>query len=236
MKINKEKFDNYKINNLNEDGLFPCSKIELYNKSSSIIPQMRLKDEPEINVYSSHDSLLVVNYLINNPSLWEAASIDVIGVQTISGSAPMYGVSFEKAINLALKNGEAISKFFVPESHQRGRFTTLLTKIKQKNGEQKSLQLEAFQVAALSSKVNYLHALSNDFSETFQHLDGKLMEFSENEIDRIFNYGERIKPLCFKKVFRIDGDIEIKHFYGLSRAFLSSSDLYDEYFCHELIQ
>lgn len=226
---NRYVFESLTSSRLTEDGLLPCSCIQVRTHQNRY--DLVLKENENISVFPVHECFLITDYLVDHLDLWGNAALHVTYAPTISGAAPMFGVPFKKAVSIALKRGQMKSKFFIPENTQNGRVKSLLLqldKISDIRGEM--LQLQAWQYSPPGSYAHYIHALSTDFETELCHLDGATIKFSEADLDVLLNQSRKVKGDKYTKQFRIDGYIDIDHLHRLAHAFLPGRALYDEAF------
>jgi hypothetical protein len=154
----------------------------------------------------------------------------VSGLGTTS-RAPMYGVSFQKAVNEALKKGSIKSQFYLPEKKDDVYYSNLLLHVERRKESNGSIiQLQAWQYCIDTEEVFYVHAESQDFNSTVSHLDGAKIYFNKKDLAQLFIEGDKIKGDYYEKQFRIDGNIPLKDFYEIIKKFLPIEELVNEAF------
>jgi len=225
---NEESFRSHTGGLLNQDGLLPCLFIDFRRRLK--YGGYLLKD-CNLPVFPVAFNSSVAGYISDSPNLWAQASIRVTHVPSICGSAPIFGVPFEKALNLALQQGQCRSKFFFPERFSRGRHETLLLQLDRiKQGSIDQMQLQVWQYTPNSNTAHYLHALSSNFHSDVSHLDCALIHFNDSDLDHFLRTSRKVKGDSYEKYFRLDGQIEITHMHNLARAFFLTEELYNEAF------
>jgi hypothetical protein len=213
---------------LTKDGLLPCEHIHIDNQLGRNKIFLRETMTP---LFPLPSNIVAFNYLCSNLSLWSKASLKVSSSFSISGSAPIFSVPFDKAVKIALQEGAFKSKYYYPERVENGRHETLLIHLSRSSEiEGRKLQLQAWQYTPGKSKVYYLHALSDDFQSYISHLDGAMINFSQEELDVFIGGADKVKGSNYEKLFRLDGEIEIKHMHGLAKSFFATEELYNEAF------
>lgn len=212
-----------------KDDLLPCKFIRIDRDQKLHASLTFVANKNEIQVFSILENSLVIDYLSKHKEIWDQAALRVTCIPIISGSAPYFGVPFHKALEIALKKGTSKSKFYLPATLKNGRHSSLLIQIDRKKTSDASLQLQAWKYSAGDQSARYIHALSTDFSSHISHLDGAIIQFSEADLETHLRESRKIKGYEYKKYFRIDGDIKIKHMHNLAKCFFRC-DLYDEAF------
>lgn len=213
---------------LTKDGLLPCTSIAVSKRggrcnfflSKNLIP-----------VFAAPFNGMTTDYLAQNSELWSQAAIRVTYYPPICGRAPFFGVPFRQAVEIALRRGQMRSKFFFPERIEDGRHETLLLQLDRTTDSRgELLQLQAWQYSPGTHHAHYLHVLSRDFNSHLCHLDGAVIEYSEDDLDLFLRKSRKVKGDRYEKLFRLDGSIEIEHMHNLARTFFPTEELYDEAF------
>lgn len=213
---------------LTNDGLLPCKYITITERTHRT--NLFFTDS-NIPLYPLPVNLMTANYLASHTSLWDKAELRVNHYFSICGSAPVFGVPFQKAVEIALSKGEMCSKFYFPERIVNGRYETLLIQLdRKKDVKGDLLQLQAWQYTPGTQSIHYLHALSNDFKTHFCHLDGAVIDISCEDLELFLQKSRKEKGDKYEKFFRIDGQIEIEHMHNLAKTFFATEELYDEAF------
>ena len=86
------------------------------------------------------------------------------------------------------------SKFYFPEYIENGHHKTLLMqldKTSDKRGE--LLQLQTWQYTQGTPHAYYLHALLHDFKTHACHIDGAVIEFSDEDLDLFLQKSRKVK-------------------------------------------
>lgn len=211
-----------------KDGLLPCKSMTISKRGGH---HDLFLSNGKIPLFPAPVNLMTANYLASHSSLWNQAALRVTYYSPICGSAPVFGVPFRKAVNLALSKGQMRSKFYFPERIENGHHETLLMQLDKTNDARgELLQLQTWQYTPGARRAHYLHALSHDFKTHVCHLDGAVIEFSEEDLDLFLQKSRKVKGDKYEKFFRLDGMIEIEHMHNLAKAFFMTEDLYDEAF------
>ncbi|MBK8271300.1 MAG: hypothetical protein IPK83_24460 [Planctomycetes bacterium] len=149
----------------------------------------------------------------------------------------MYGVSFKKAVDIALSKRLAKSRFWIPPERQTESvfYAQLLVKVaRQKASNGGNLNVEAWQWIGDGIEVDYVHMILNPNTMIVNHLDGALIHYnSELEIATMFNTADKQKGCMYEKYFRLDGHIPMDSAIEMVRAFFPIQELVDEYFQHD---
>lgn len=221
---NEEDFKAAYSINLTKDGLFPCSQVSIirdrgfYNLSIG---------EGEIPVFPTRECWFLCDYFVRSEKLWDMVQLQFTYHYSIFGSAPLRGLDFSKALDIALKEKKYISKFYHPESLEDDIFSSLVFKITSKKN---MMQLEVWEYKVNSRHVYYMHALSEDNFQTLTHLDGATIQFTNSEVQDLLFTVEKVKGKNYSKVFRLDGSISFSYLHEIARIFLPLKDLYEEAF------
>lgn len=223
----KESFEVLATKHQTEDGLIPCKCLlircgpEGYN--------LAFADDPDVEVFPIPESDFVTHALVGRPDLWDQAAIRLTYHPSIWGSAPLFGVPFLRAVEIAVKEGYQKSKYFLPEAHLDGGYESLLLhlrKVDDKRG--KLLQLEAWQYKPGNEFAHYLHAMSPDFQSQIVHLDGATIRYSGRDLDTLLLESKKVKGTHYQKHFRLDGQASINDMHTLATAFFPGQQLYNE--------
>lgn len=210
-----------------DDGLIPCECLLIREWAQGY--DLVFADDPDIEVFPVPEASSVTDVLVNRPELWRQAAIRLTYRPSIFGSAPVFGVSFRQAVEIAKKAGYTKSKYFLPESYREGKYHSLLLHLHEVDDRRgKLIQLEAWQHCPGSNSAHYLHAMSPDFASQVVHLDGALIQYSDSELDKLLVETTKVKGTSYKKFFRLDGSISIGDMHTLAIAFLPGEELYSE--------
>lgn len=229
VKRNDLAFNSISPSEFTKDGLMSCSKLIVGPSESSF--SLWLKGNDEISVAANNYVNSVTEYLVRNSQLWNLASIRIASGKSIQGRAPMYGVPFKKAVELAIAEGFVKSMYYIPDQQDNISYANILLHLnKRKPSNGGLLQLQAWQYSPGISEVFYIHAESENFTEYVTHLDGAIIHFQPNDIRDIFKYGNKIKGDQYSKQFRLDGNIPIKDMFNIISLYLPVSELVSEAF------
>jgi hypothetical protein len=223
----KEPFEALAAIHETEDGLIPCQCLAIRCGSDGY--DLAFSDNPDVEVFPVPESEFVVDALIGRPDLWSKAAVRLTYHPSIWGSAPVFGVPFQRAVEIAVKEGHTKSKYFLPDAHLEGGYESLLVhlrKVDDKRG--KLLQLEAWQYKPGSEFAHYLHAMSADFQSQIVHLDGATIQYSGRDLDTLLLATKKVKGTHYQKFFRLDGEVTINDMHTLATAFLPGQQLYKE--------
>lgn len=223
----KESFETLAARHLTEDGLIPCNCLLIRRGFEGY--DLAFADYPDVEVFPVPESDFVAGVLVGRPDLWSQAAIRLTYHPTIWGSAPLFGVPFRRAIEVAVKAGHTKSKYYLPETHLEGGYESLLVhlrKVEDKRG--KLLQLEAWQYRPGNEFAHYLHAMSPDFESQIVHLDGATIRYSGRDLDTLLLETKKVKGTHYEKFFRLDGQFSIDDMHTLAMAFLPGEQLYNE--------
>lgn len=223
----KEPFELLVANHQTEDGLIPCKQLLIRWGSKAY--DLAFAENPDVEVFPVPQSAFVVDALVGRPDLWSQAAIRVTYHPSIWGSAPLFGVPFRRAVEIALTAGHTKSKYYLPEVHLNGGYESLLLhlhRVDDKRG--KLLQLEAWQYTPGNERAHYLHAMSPDFQSQIIHLDGATIRYSGRDLDTLLLETRKVKGTDYQKFFRLDGQASIDDMHALAAAFLPGEQLYNE--------
>ncbi|WP_338878909.1 hypothetical protein WHX56_21325 [Achromobacter veterisilvae] len=186
-------------------------------------------DDPDVEVFPVPEAHFVTDVLVRRPELWNQAAIRLTYHPSIFGSAPIFGVPFRHAVEIATRAGHAKSKYFLPDSHKEGNYHSLLLHLRQVEDRRgKLLQLEAWQHQPESKFAHYLHAMSPDFASHIVHLDGARIQYSDCDLDKLLGETKKVKGISYQKLFRLDGRFSLDDMHTLATAFLPGEELYNE--------
>lgn len=223
----KESFQILAARHQTEDGLIPCKCLLIRCESEGY--DLAFADNPDVEVFPVPEADFVLDILVRRPDLWDQAAIRVTYHPSIWGSAPLFGVPFRRAVEMAVKAGHAKSKYYLPEVHLDGGYESLLLHLRKVDDTRgKLLQLEAWQYKPGSEFAHYLHAMSPDFESQIVHLDGATIRYSDRDLDTLLLETKKVKGTHYQKFFRLDGQISIDDMHTLATAFLPGEQLYNE--------
>lgn len=212
-----------------EDDLIPASEITVQSDGS-----LFLKSDVRVRIYADWRIGRVLEYLLTQPSLWECSAIRVEPSDHIAGRAPIFGVPFRRAIEIALSEGLTKSVFWIPKAGQAENvlYSQLLVRVaKRKESNGNLIMVESWEWIGEGIEVIYAHMILTPDASRVIHLDGAVIAFeSDCEVTSIFQTGNKRKGCKYEKYFRLDGEIKIENAFQLIRSFFPVEELVDEYF------
>jgi len=228
LKKNKKLFDSIDKTIFTKDGLFPCK-------------HLTKKDGKfwfgDINVSPNSSSSSVANYLFYKQNLWENSSVRIVCGSGLSGRVRFHGVSFQRAVEEALKKGYIKSQFYLPEKIDNVYYSNILLHVnRRKESNNSIIQLQAWMYCIDLEEVFYIHAESKDFITSVQHLDGAKIYLQKEDRKRLFRSGDKIKGDYYEKQFRIDGNIPMNDFYEIIKKYFPVKELVEEAFDFDVIK
>lgn len=209
------------------DGLLPTSEIL---KSDN--DELYLRRRPDLRLYPHWRTCGPLPALQADPALWKIAAIRVTPSQPIACRAPIYGVSFRRALGIVLQRRFHKSRFYIPEKTDNVWYSELLVHLwerKESNG--RLLSFECWQWIGTGEEVNYAHMIMQRDGRMVTHLDGALVAFEDQEAARrIFDEGEKKKGISYEKDFRLDGLFSIEDASEIIGRYFPTDKLISEYF------
>lgn len=151
------------------------------------------------------------------------------------------GVSFERAIKIALEEGFHKCAFHAetPGVHDWGVSGYLEVHLKKTVAEGiTTLNLQAWQGndSDVDSTVQYIHAIFPGNMRFCQHLDGATMELDlESRRNLFYNATYSKNRSSYQKLFRLDGTISLESFYKIVGSYFVFDKLTDECFAYKEI-
>ena len=222
---NKAAFQDIPASEFTKYGLMRCSKLIPIPEGSSSLWY------DEISVTANKYVSSVADYLEAKPALWDASAIRVVPGRGIFGRAQVFGVPFQRAVEMALSNGFMKSEFYLPNQQDGVFYATLLFHInKRKESNNSILELQTWQYCPGLPEVFYMHAESEDFSTHVTHFDGSILDYAENDIQKLFAAGNKIKARYKEKQFQIDGTIPLQDMFAIARLYCPTDELLEEAF------
>lgn len=223
----RESFAKLAVRHETEDGLIPCNCLLIRQQAEGY--DLVFADDPDVEVFPVPEADFVTDALVRRSDLWSQAAVRLTYHPSIFGSAPVFGVPFRQAAEIATRNGYTKSKYYLPESYRDGSYQSLLLHLRKVDDRRgKLLQLEAWQHQPGSEFAHYLHAMSPDFASHVVHLDGALIRYSECDLDKLLVETTKVKGISYQKLFRLDGRFSIGDMHTLASAFLPGDELYNE--------
>lgn len=173
-----------------------------------------------------------IEYLLKNDHLWGNSKISLKSNLSTSHAAKWFGLSFKFAINKLKDTGyPEKAKFYCPTKHdfaQEGAVAEMLTKIH--TNKERKIVIGIWQGIGNAQEVFYAHGILDKSTNMFNHFDCALINCDITECERLFTENKKIKGESQKKLFRIDGNVDIHHIYELAIRFFPLDELIDEYF------
>lgn len=226
----RDRFEALATRHQSEDGLIPCRCLRVRRGADGY--DLVFDDDQDVEVFAVPESDFVSDTLVARPELWDQAAIRLNYFPSIWGSAPVFGVPFHRAIDIAMKAGHTKSKYYLPDAPLEGGYESLLLHLRKVDDARgKLLQLEAWQYRPGNDFAHYLHALSPDFESQVVHLDGATIRYSGLDLDTLLLETKKVKGTHYQKYFRLDGQVSLDDMHALAGAFLPGGQLYNEALC-----
>lgn len=232
-----------------KDGLIKITDLEKCKEVNSERILFKLKtnnkDYNQPLLYPSHRALSVINYLVNDSMLSNLSSIRVSTDDIGMLGAPMFGVNFESAIKIVIREKFVKSIFYIPQQDNSSGFIEgkgfacyLVVHLgaKEENGEMK-FHLEAWHGNEVDPTVYYIHSifpkpvdLQQIDQAIIEHLDGAIIEYTQLDKEELFHKGNKKKGISYQKQFRLDGEIPLHTLYEIAKIYFPIDSLTEEYF------
>lgn len=212
-----------------DDGLVPVSALMI---DSANPRNLSLKSCGK-QVYLEPRIFGVADIILGRPDLWEMAKIRVSSEKRGLKGAPVYGITFKKALAKleSLCSGSVLKSRYTVTDEQtlrdNGFCATLVAHLQKKTNY---IQIEAWQYISEDSFTSYLHGTTKNTSGPFTHFDGATIRHSVAEQESMFVHGSKEKGSEYLKQFRLDGEISLHDVIVLAEAFLPNEKLAIEYF------
>lgn len=233
IKDNKIAFDALDANEFTSDGLIECRNLDIESTNNSY--NLWLQKDKRISVCATKYASPIVDYLVSKQCLWSSAAIRIVHGRGTYSRALMFGVSFQRAVEIALSKGFIMSEFYLPHQSDDVWYATLLLHVsrrKESNGS--VIELQAWQYCPGTPEVFYIHSESQDFSTHVTHLDGAIIYFDPEQVRQLFIICNKIKDDSYEKQFRLDGSISVIDMYNIISLYLPVTELVGEAFqCRE---
>jgi hypothetical protein len=107
---NEDLFACISRKHVTSDSLLPSSCMRVLRADGGY--DLVFEENPQISIFPSPNFHQIVDLLVDDVSAWDALSFRATCSPSIHGSAPVFGVPFSKAVEIAIKHGFAKSKFF----------------------------------------------------------------------------------------------------------------------------
>jgi len=226
---NKDAFQSIQDFAFTAEGLLKCSEVIQTNAKSKY--HLCMKCDNSIYFNPNNYSSPVYNYISKDKHLWNISAIRVVPEHYVYGRAPMFGVPFEKALSIVLKEGFIKAEFFIPDKKDNVFYAALMFHInKHKDSNGANIELQVWQYCPGLSEVFYIHSESPDFLKYITHLDGAVIQYHPKDIYKLFTSGRKIKGEQYEKQFRLDGIIPFTDMINIISAYLPVEELVDEAF------
>ena len=165
------------------------------------------------------------------PELWNDSSISLITEKVQSSRALHFGVTFQSAIEKVKKEKFHRAKLYcenIKDFSESGVVAEMLVNIS--TDKNKLINLQVWQGLKEVPEVFYAHGILNDDGNIFFHFDCAVIDYSITDKEILFKKSQKIKGCGYKKLFRIDGNIDKHHIFELANRFFPLDKLVDEYF------
>ena len=149
-------------------------------------------------------------------------------------SAAIIGLTFERALTIALKEGFHKSVFYALEPELYSQWSTtayLVIHLKNQLKErQPHIELESWQGSQGNGSTLYIHAMFSSNFDYCIHLDGAVIELNSEDLATLFQHGRKVKGNSYAKHFRLDGNIPLISFQKIMNEYFLTDALTNEYF------
>jgi hypothetical protein len=177
----------------------------------------------------------LVSYLKNNNYLWQNLKLKLEkNKYTSSSSAPIVGVSFDKALEIIIskKQNPVSPRFRLDMEYSRSAIYGTLFADFRKNDREIVFQL--WQIFHLNKEdinipTSYIHGIFDIQGECFTHFDGALIFHSPDDRKSIENGLIPPKKAPYYKLFRLDCRIEKDIAKEMMSIYLPIEELNDEF-------
>ena len=222
-------------------------KLNDYITDEGLVPTASLKWDGDQLRLASGDKVWVepkavdvAAILRERPDLWQIAKLRVSSTHWIGGRLPLFGVSFDLALQklLALRRPHENPVKWVArrmdapylESNRAGVVASMVAHLSfDRSATGAEITLEMWQIPNIEAETFYIHGIFLPTESCFVHLDGATMYHDENTVEQLFTDGRKIKGYQKEKYFRLDGRIAVDDVRLLGAAFLPLEDLSTEY-------
>ncbi len=182
--------------------------------------------------FPDHRIKKMVKYIwFDCPELWNDSKISLITERVQSSRAVHFGVTFQSAIEKVKKEKFHKARLYcenIKDFSEYGVVAEMLVNIS--TDKNKLINLKVWQGVKEEHEVFYAHGILNDDGNIFFHFDCAVIDYSITDKEILFNNNTEIKRGGYKKLFRIDGNVDKHHIFDLANRFFPLDDLVDEYF------
>lgn len=219
-----------------KDGLIRTNEL-VVRRLGSRRYEFYLSNAPHIQVFPASPATEVTYRLVRDPGLWSMAAIELVAAPSILGRFTIYGVPFQRAVEIVASQRFHKAKFQVqlPDRLEgQGAVAELVVHVGRENEKDTNyVTLEAWQDVGQSTEVFYVHARMLEGAETFEHLDGATMHFDPADKAFLFEKGRKLKGYGYQKHFRLDGVLPIHSAIKVVKSYFPIEELADEFFLAE---
>jgi len=226
-RANRKRFEQLLPELRTKDGLVPTSQMVVRAADKIVLLQA-----PNVRIYPHWRVSGLAHTLLENPELWKIAELRILPGRSIVARAPVFGVPFEKAVEVVLKKGMVKSLFWVPKMNDNTLCSKLFVHLKRTTEPTgTAISFESWSWLDEGIEVDYTHMIMSNDAATVSHLDGAIIEYdSEATLSSIFAVGRKCKGIRKEKYFRLDGQIPVGDAILLIRSYFPSEAPVGEYF------
>lgn len=219
------------VNYFNKDNLIPSKYLKVINEPPQKI-FLSVKNVPLFQVYLPIDTSEIFEIIFNDKKLWLKSSFYVTDKKISKLRAPIFGVPFNKALNLVIKEGLIKSRFYLSNSDELKNNAVIADLLVHSAFNKKEIkyELQFWQMLDKDNQVFYVHSILNFYTKTVEHLDGAIILFTDEQRNLLFEKGKKIKGYYYQKYFRLDANIAIDLAIEIIRKFFPIEELANEYF------
>ncbi|MBZ4219871.1 MAG: hypothetical protein LAC69_06790 [Chlorobium sp.] len=182
--------------------------------------------------FLDHRIKKMVKYIcFEYPELWKDSKISLITERVQSSRAVHFGVTFQSAIEKIKKEKFHKARLYcenIKDFSENGVIAEMLVNIS--TDKNNLINLEVWQGVKEEHEVYYAHGILNGDGKTFTHFDCAVIDYSITDKEILFEKNQKIKGGGYKKLFRIDGNIDKHYMFELANRFFPLDNLIDEYF------
>ena len=217
---------------LTSDNLVPCSALVWDSE------HLLIKGSSQ-HVYVEPRAIGVIKHLKTRQDLWNCAKIRVGESKRDFRGAPVFGVPFEKALELLSR--ESYNKPILKSMYCRddasyisdnrlGFLGSLVAHVSRKMEDNDvRITLEAWETISAGPETFYIHGIFSSVQKVWIHLDGATMNHSDYQKGLLFNKGNKTKGTNYAKHFRLDGRLSTCEVVKIANAFLPLDEVTPQY-------
>ena len=214
------------------DDLVPCSDLEWDSEN------LLIKGSSQ-HVYVEPRAIGVIEHLKARQDLWNCAKIRVDENKRDFRGAPVFGVPFEKALELLSR--KSYNKPILKSMYRRddasyitdnrlGFLGSLVAHVSRKMEDNDiRITLEAWEIISAGPETFYIHGIFSSAQKVWVHLDGATMNHSDHQKLQLFTKGNKTKGINYAKHFRLDGRLSTWDVVNIANAFLPLDKLTPQY-------